>query len=89
MLFIGYVQLPQLLVSGVAVGLLLGRLLLPLPHFLISLTILLLALMAEKHNPGSWMVVYSLCIKIMEKYVLDRDNLRDNTRFIIPGLFLI
>ena len=74
---------------GVAVGLLLGRLLLPLPHFLISLTILPLALMDKMHNPGSWMVVYSLCIKIMEKYVLDRDNLRDNTRFIIPGLFLI
>ena len=45
--------------------------------------------MDEMHNPGSWMVVYSLCIKIMEHDVLDRDNLRDNTRFIIPGLFLI
>ena len=74
---------------GVAVGLLLGRLLLPLPHFLISLTILPLALMDKMHNPGSWMVVYSLCIKIMEHDVLDRDDLRDNTRFIIPGLFLI
>ena len=75
--------------AGVAVDLLLGRLLLPLPHFLISLTILPLALMDKMHNPGSWMVVYSLCIKIMEHDVLDRDNLRDNTRFIIPGLFLI
>ena len=77
------------MVPGAAVDLLLGRLLLPLPYYKISLTILPLALVDKRHTPGSLMVVYSLCIKRMEHNVLDRDNLRDKPRFIIPGLFLV